>query len=123
MNMDCRTIAVAEHVNELNCLRCGGPTRPTAFKRTEKQGGHCKAKELTIQVNADTTGALKGIKEVTEAANECVVALEKLEKVMGRFTNKNELKDIKVGLVINGKVTAESILKNIKESDVLKERF
>ncbi|KAB2500659.1 hypothetical protein F8158_08415 [Bacillus cereus] len=51
---------------------------------------HDKSKELTIRVNADTTGALKGIKEVTEAANECVAALEKLEKTMGRFTNKND---------------------------------
>ncbi|PGM06575.1 hypothetical protein CN935_22055 [Bacillus cereus] len=67
--------------------------------------------KLIIQVNADTTEALKQMKEVTEAANECVTAFEKLEKVMGRFTNKNELKDIKVGLVLDGKVLAESIAK------------
>lgn len=93
MNKDCRTIIVAEHVDGLNCLRCGGMTRPRAFVRTEKQDGHCKAKELTIQVNADTTGALEGIKEVTEAANECAVALEKLEKAMAKFRlNKEPIK-------------------------------
>lgn len=44
--------------------------------------------KLTINVNADTTEALKQMKEVTEAANECVAALEKLENVMGRFEKK-----------------------------------
>lgn len=47
--------------------------------------------KLTIKVNADTTEALQQLKEVTEAANECVVALEKLETVMGRFNSKSGL--------------------------------
>ncbi|MED2078597.1 hypothetical protein P4V79_24520, partial [Bacillus thuringiensis] len=46
---------------------------------------------LTIELNVETTEALKRIKEVTEAANECVDALEKLEKVMDRFTGKSGL--------------------------------
>ncbi len=47
--------------------------------------------KLIIEVSADTTEAMEGIKEVTEAANECAEALEKLEKVMGRLTNKKIL--------------------------------
>ncbi|MBM6648975.1 hypothetical protein [Bacillus sp. RIT 809] len=46
--------------------------------------------KLTIKVDADTTEALKQMKEVTEAANECVAALEKLEKVMGKFRGDSE---------------------------------
>lgn len=41
--------------------------------------------KLIIEVTADTTEALEGIKEVTQAANECADALEKLEKVMSKF--------------------------------------
>ncbi|WP_180250261.1 hypothetical protein [Bacillus toyonensis] len=40
--------------------------------------------KLTIKVNADTSEALKQMTEVTEAANECVATLEKLEKVIGK---------------------------------------
>ena len=65
--------------------------------------------KLKINIDADTTEALKRMREVTEAANECVAALEKLEKVMGRFTNKNELKDIQVSIALDGKIIAESI--------------
>ncbi|MBK3312606.1 MULTISPECIES: hypothetical protein [Bacillales] len=46
--------------------------------------------KLTIKVDADTTEALKQMKEVTEAANECVGALEKLEKAMGKFRFNRE---------------------------------
>ncbi|MDA2268876.1 hypothetical protein PDN28_23850 [Bacillus cereus] len=65
--------------------------------------------KLKINIDADTTEALKQMREVTEAANECVAALEKLEKVIGRFTNKNELKDIQVSIALDGKIIAESI--------------
>ncbi|PFV39822.1 hypothetical protein COL00_26625 [Bacillus cereus] len=65
--------------------------------------------KLKINIDADTTEALKQMREVTEAANECVTAFEKLEKVMGRFTNKNELKDIQVSIALDGKNIAESI--------------
>ncbi|PER36492.1 hypothetical protein COL26_13910 [Bacillus thuringiensis] len=40
------------------------------------------------------------MKEVTQAANECVDALEKLEKAMGRFTGKN-------GLIESGVINVE----------------
>ncbi|OUB75603.1 hypothetical protein BK744_12830 [Bacillus thuringiensis serovar zhaodongensis] len=72
--------------------------------------------KLIIEVTADTTEALGGIKEVTEAANECAEALEKLEKVMGRFTSKGELKDIKVSIVLDRKVFAESIAEHTADS-------
>ncbi|MBG9830473.1 hypothetical protein BACERE00185_02523 [Bacillus mobilis] len=63
--------------------------------------------KLIIEVTADTTEALKQIKEVTEAANECTAALEKLEKVIGKFTSKNDV--IKIDVLINGRKIAEGI--------------
>ncbi|MBK5428554.1 hypothetical protein [Bacillus sp. TH30] len=42
--------------------------------------------KLTIKVDADTTEALKQMREVTEAANECVAVLEKLERLTNRFS-------------------------------------
>ncbi|MGH0519036.1 hypothetical protein [Bacillus toyonensis] len=68
-------------------------------------------KKLKINIDADTSEVIKQIKEVTEAANECVAALEKLEKVTGKFTNKNEQKNIKVCIVLDRKVLAKSIVK------------
>ncbi|EOP80878.1 TPA: hypothetical protein QCY76_000591 [Bacillus cereus] len=74
---------------------------------------------LTIELNVETTEALKGIKEVTEAANECTAALEKLEKVMSRFKGKSALKDITVEcpIFLNGKTMASEIVKRINDSD------
>ncbi|KXY34879.1 hypothetical protein [Bacillus sp. FSL K6-0067] len=66
--------------------------------------------KLAIKVNADTSEALKQMKEVSKAANECVAALEKLDKVMDRFTHKNEQKDMKISTVLDRKVLAESIV-------------
>ncbi|OUA58572.1 MULTISPECIES: hypothetical protein [Bacillus cereus group] len=67
--------------------------------------------KLTIKVDVDTSEALKQIKEVTEVANECVAALEKLEKVMGKFTGKSELDGItvKVPTVLDGKTISEAV--------------
>ncbi|MED1048613.1 hypothetical protein P4T54_30260 [Bacillus mycoides] len=67
--------------------------------------------KLTIKVDADTTEALKQMREVTEAANECVAALEKLETVMGKFTGKSELNGItvKVPTVLDGKTISEAV--------------
>ncbi|MED3069871.1 hypothetical protein P4310_31285, partial [Bacillus thuringiensis] len=75
--------------------------------------------KLIIEVNADKNGALEGIKEVTEAANECTDALEKLEKVMSRFKGKSALKDITVEcpIVLNGKTMASEIVKRINDSN------
>ncbi|MDA1557712.1 hypothetical protein PDK45_22430 [Bacillus cereus] len=44
--------------------------------------------KLTIKVDADAQEALKQMRELTEVANECVSAFEKLEKVMNRFEKK-----------------------------------
>ncbi|MYW25003.1 hypothetical protein GTY48_15655 [Bacillus thuringiensis] len=41
--------------------------------------------KLTIKVDADTQEALKQMRELTEAANDCVAAFEKLEKKMNNF--------------------------------------
>lgn len=65
--------------------------------------------KLIIEVTADTTEALEGIKEVTEAANECAAALENLEKVMGKFTKKNDVIKIDVPVLINGRKIAEGV--------------
>ncbi|MCU5423120.1 hypothetical protein OCF13_14020 [Bacillus tropicus] len=104
MDKECRTIVVAKHVDGLSCCRCGGPTRPMPFMPMKKQDRHCKTKELTIQVTADTTEALERIKEITDAANECADALDKLEKVMDKFTNRSGT----VELYCEGKLLSKS---------------
>nr|WP_257156118.1 hypothetical protein [Bacillus thuringiensis] len=43
---------------------------------------------VAVKVDVDTKEANKNIAELTAAANECVGAFEKLEKVIGRFENK-----------------------------------
>ncbi|MES1051577.1 hypothetical protein FOA24_20165 [Bacillus thuringiensis] len=68
--------------------------------------------KLTIKVDADTTEALKQMKEVTEAANECVAALEKLEKVMNRFSNRKEIDE--TFIKINCKMAAEQMAKTMR---------
>ncbi|EJR62782.1 hypothetical protein IK3_03102 [Bacillus toyonensis] len=70
--------------------------------------------KLKINIDADTSEALKQMKEVTEAANECVAALEKLEKVMGRFTNKGEML-IQFDVVLDGRTIAERTNKLTRE--------
>ncbi|PRT14885.1 hypothetical protein C6353_23145 [Bacillus toyonensis] len=67
--------------------------------------------KLKINIDTDTSEALKHMKEVIEAANECVEALEKLEKVIGRFTGKSELDGItvKVTTVLDGKAISEAV--------------
>ncbi|MBJ8025923.1 hypothetical protein [Bacillus cereus] len=74
---------------------------------------------LTIELNVETTEALKRIKEVTEAANECVDAWEKLEKVMSRLKGKSALEDITVEfpVVLNGKTMSSEIVKRINDSN------
>ncbi|PHC03862.1 hypothetical protein COF04_10055 [Bacillus toyonensis] len=68
--------------------------------------------KLKINIDADTSEALKQMKEVTQAANECVAALEKLEKVMGKFANQNET----VEIYCDSKVIAQSTIKQITDS-------
>ncbi|AIE31569.1 hypothetical protein [Bacillus thuringiensis] len=67
--------------------------------------------KINIDTETHTSEALKQMKEVTEVANECVAALEKLEKVIGRFTNNNDSIEIEVPLFLNGKQIAEAITK------------
>ncbi|MBT0793199.1 hypothetical protein KHU47_27905 [Bacillus cereus] len=64
---------------------------------------------LLVKVEVDTKEAKENIKELTTAINECVEAFEKLDNVTGRFTNKNELKDIQVSIALDGKIIAKSI--------------
>ncbi|EJP84658.1 hypothetical protein IC1_05186 [Bacillus cereus VD022] len=66
--------------------------------------------KLIIKVSADTTDALIQIKEVTEAANECVEALEKLEKVMGKFNKKVDSIECNVPLTLDSRAIAEATL-------------
>lgn len=63
--------------------------------------------KLKINIDADTSEALKQMNEVTEAANECVVALSKLEQVMGKFTDQTST----VELYCDGKLVAQSLVK------------
>ncbi|HGG0587148.1 hypothetical protein [Bacillus cereus] len=78
---------------------------------------------LSVQVEVDTKEAEENIKELTKVADECVVALSKLEQVMGRFTNKGELKDIQIGIVSDGRVKAESIIRKVNEIGEIKRMF
>jgi len=78
--------------------------------------------KLIIEVTADTNEALEGIKEVTEAANECAEALEKLEKVMGKFTGEKDSLLIEVPVILNGKTIAKKI-NEFTEITKTKERF
>ncbi|WP_144561045.1 hypothetical protein [Bacillus thuringiensis] len=64
--------------------------------------------KLIVEVSADTTEVLEGIKEVTEAANECADALEKLEKVMGKFNKNDDTLEINMPLILNGRAIAEA---------------
>ncbi|PEJ72495.1 hypothetical protein COL30_11945 [Bacillus pseudomycoides] len=75
--------------------------------------------KLTIKVDADTTEALKQMKEVTEAANECVAALEKLETVMNRITGKSKpIKYFpKVGIELCGEVKPSDIIQRINNTE------
>lgn len=43
---------------------------------------------LSLKVDVDTKEANESIRELTAAANECVEAFEKLEKIMSRFEKK-----------------------------------
>ncbi|MEW9167015.1 hypothetical protein [Bacillus pacificus] len=68
--------------------------------------------KLKINIDADTSEALKQMKEVTEAANECVAALSNLEQVMGRFTHQVNT----VELYCDGKLLAQSLVKHTADA-------
>ncbi|MBC6973061.1 hypothetical protein H9I32_11935 [Bacillus sp. Xin] len=75
--------------------------------------------KLAIKVDVDTQEALKQMKEVTEAANECMASLEKLERVMNRFKGKSEpIKSFpKVDIALCGEVKASDIIQRISASE------
>lgn len=112
MDKKCKTVIVGNNLDGVSCTNCGGPTWTKPFDSTEKQVKKDKIKGLTIELNVETTEALKGIKEVTEAANECVTAFEKLEKIIGKFTGQAET----VELYCDGKVIAQSTIKQTTDS-------
>ncbi|PIE97233.1 hypothetical protein CO726_02710 [Bacillus fungorum] len=64
---------------------------------------------LSVKVEVDTKEAKENVKELTAAVHECVEAFEKLEKVMGRFINKNDSIEIEVPVLLNGKQIAEGV--------------
>ncbi|MFV1457063.1 hypothetical protein [Bacillus mycoides] len=118
INEQCAAIMIGGNIDGLRCVKCGGRTVPKPFKPIEKSTERDNSKELTIQVNVDTSEALKQMKEVTEAANECATALEKLEKVMNRFKGKSTLNGIKgITVELNGEATASEIVKRINDSN------
>ncbi|MGG0260684.1 hypothetical protein ABEY48_20335 [Bacillus mycoides] len=69
---------------------------------------------LTIKLFADTSEVLKQMKEIMAAAHEC--ALEKLEKAIDRFMNKNEQKDIKFVMTLGEKAQVKSIVEYTADS-------
>ncbi|MEC2945788.1 hypothetical protein P9Z76_27565 [Bacillus cereus] len=78
--------------------------------------------KLKINIDADTSEALKQMKEVTEAANECVAALEKLEKVMGKFNKNDDVMEINMPLILNGRAIAEAT-KRIQQDIIRRKPF
>ncbi|ARW58434.1 hypothetical protein [Bacillus phage Tavor_SA] len=68
--------------------------------------------KLIIEITADTTEALEGIKEVTQAANECVDALDKLDKVLDKFTNRTDA----VELYCEGKLLSKATVNHTANS-------
>ncbi|EJR67514.1 hypothetical protein IIO_00502 [Bacillus cereus VD115] len=71
------------------CPKCNGAFVDVWGINNYKQQSNDTKKNiqgLKIELNVETTEALKGIKEVTEAANECVAALEKLERLTNKFS-------------------------------------
>ena len=68
--------------------------------------------KLMVEVGVETTEALEGIKEVTQAANECADALGKLEKIMDKFTNRSDT----VELYCGGKLLSKSTVNHTADS-------
>ncbi|MGA5663726.1 hypothetical protein ACPCZR_30455 [Bacillus bombysepticus] len=78
--------------------------------------------KLTIKVDADTSEALKQMKEVTEAANECVAALEKLERLTNKFSGLARGGVVSVPVTLNGNTIAESVSKIQKNDESIRSR-
>ena len=92
-------------INEARILMDLEPIETDACFRTVNN-------KLMVEVGVDTTEALEGIKEVTEAANGCTDALEKLEKVMDKFINRSDT----VELYCEGKLLSKSTVNHTADS-------
>ncbi|QIW22366.1 hypothetical protein [Bacillus thuringiensis] len=79
----------------------------------------------SAKIEIDTKDAKKNIEELTLAVNECISTFEKLEKVMDKFTGKSATNTlpIEVPVLLNGKVSAQSIVHSINDIDRVKETF
>ncbi|MRA75759.1 hypothetical protein GH890_30365, partial [Bacillus thuringiensis] len=80
--------------------------------------------KLKINIDVDTTEALKQMKEVTEAANECVAALERLEKLTNKFSGLARGGIVSAGMMsvpvtLNGGTIAEAVSK-IQENESIR---
>lgn len=73
--------------------------------------------KLKIKIDADTTEALKQMKEVTEAANECVTALEQLERLTKKFSGLVTGVVISLNTVSNDKPIASDVIRRINDSE------
>ncbi|MDR4248697.1 hypothetical protein [Bacillus thuringiensis] len=83
-------------------------------------------KKVKINIYVDKTEALKQMKEVTEAANECVAALERLEKLTNKFSGLARGGIVSAGMMsvpvtLNGGTIAESVSK-IQENESIRVR-
>lgn len=73
--------------------------------------------KLEININVDTSEALKQIKEVTEVVNECVAALEKLERLKKKFSGLVTGVVISLNTVSNDKSIASDVIRRINDSE------
>ena len=73
-----------------------------------------KKNTVSVKVDVDTKEANENIAELTAAANECVEAFEKLEKVMSRF-EKKPVKEYAIKpithILLDGKIIAQNVVK------------
>ncbi|MDA1631801.1 hypothetical protein PDK11_02885 [Bacillus cereus] len=99
---NCKGIVTNPYHNGLICPKCGGPALPKPVV----------AKEIPVTVKVDITKVLSEIKELTEATNECVASLSKLETVMGKFSQQVST----VELYCDGKLLAHSLVKHTADN-------
>ncbi|MBJ8133895.1 hypothetical protein [Bacillus cereus group sp. N3] len=79
--------------------------------------------KLKINIDADTSEALKQMKEVTDAANECVVALEKLERLTNKFSGLSRGGIVNVPVTLNGKAIADRVSEIQENRNIRAEHF
>ncbi|MEN8644694.1 hypothetical protein ABFE25_08360 [Bacillus toyonensis] len=79
--------------------------------------------KLKINIDADTSEALKQMKEVTEAANECVEALEKLERLTNKFSGLSRGGIVSVPVTLNGKAIANRVSEIQENRNIRAEHF